>query len=139
MTIEAFVLKGRDFWQISASAHSSWSWKKLLKLRALAQNFITWSNGKASWGFSGNKYKADEVWKSIRPKKEKVGWHRVIWTKYAVPKLAIIAWMAVLNKLPTKERIKNWWLEVNDVCELCGRAGETRDHLWVQVLSASLE
>ena len=37
---------------------------------------------------------------------------------------------AILNKVPTKERIKNWGLEVNDVCELCGREGETRDHLF---------
>ena len=47
-----------------------------------------------------------------------------------MPKQAIIAWMAVLNRLLTKDRIKSWGLKVNDVCELCGSAGETKDHLF---------
>ena len=54
----------------------------------------------------------------------------MIWAKYALPKHAIIAWMAIFNKLPIKERIKNWGLEVNDVCELCGIVKEIRDHLF---------
>ena len=45
-------------------------------------------------------------------------------------KHAIMVWMAVLNRLPTKDKIKSWGSEVNDVCELCRSAGETRDHLF---------
>ena len=42
--------------------------------------------------------------------------------------------MAVLNRLPTKDMIKSWGLEVDGVCVLCGGAEETRDHLFSECI-----
>ena len=128
--VEAYMLKGRDFWQVSASNNSSWNWRKLLQLRTEVLQFVTWTNGRASWGFPGNKYRAAVVWQVIRHKKEKVEWHKLIWGALVVPKHATIAWMAMLNRLPTKDRIKSWGLEVDGKCVLCGGEEETRDHLF---------
>ena len=61
---------------------------------------------------------------------EKVGWNRLIWAAFVVPKHAIIVWMAILNRLPTKDRIKSWLLEVDGMCVPCRSAEETRDHLF---------
>ena len=36
----------------------------------------------------------------------------------------------ILNRLPTKERIKSWGLEVDETCVLCRNAEETRDHMF---------
>ena len=124
--IHAYVLKGRDFWNVQGAMNSSWSWKKILKLREKALKFVKWTVGEAKWEFPGNKYKAAEVWKEIRPRMEKVSWHRLIWAAYVVPKHAFISWMAILNRLPTKERIKSWGLEVEETCVLCRNAAETR-------------
>ena len=52
-----------------------------------------------------NKYKATVVWEVLRPKKEKNAWHRLIWGSFVVPKHAFIAWMDVLNRLLTKDRM----------------------------------
>ena len=79
----------------------------MLQLRTEVLQFVTWTNGKASWGFPDNKYRAAEVLKVIKPKKEKVEWHKLIWGALVVPKHATIAWMAMLNRLPTKNRIKS--------------------------------
>ena len=64
-----------------------------------------------------------------------------------MPKHAVIAWMVVQNRLPTKDKLKSWGMEVNGECELCRSADETRDHLfydcsfsqqlWSEVLSLS--
>ena len=47
---------------------------------------------------------------------------------YVVSKHAFISWMAILNRLPTKERIKSWGLEVEETCILCRNAAKTREH-----------
>ena len=67
---------------------------------------------------------------TIYPKKKKVSWHRLIWATFVVPKHTFISWLAVLNRLPTKERIKAWGLEVDDKCVMCRNAEETRDHVF---------
>ena len=58
-------------WEISESQNASWNWKKLLKLRAMAQRFVEIKDGREVWRFPGSKYKATAVWGEIRKKKEK--------------------------------------------------------------------
>ena len=70
------------------------------------------------------------MWRDIKPKMEKVGWHKLVWAAFIVPKHAIVAWMAILNRLPTKDRVKSWGLEVDGRCVLCREAEETRNHLF---------
>ena len=109
------------------------------------KNMITWNNGEAIWNLQGNTYRTAEVWKSIRPKKETVEWHKLIWARFVMPKHAVIAWMVVQNRLPIKNKLKSWGMEVNEECELCKSAVETREHLfydcnfsrqfWIEILS----
>ena len=51
-----------------------------------------------------SRYSTVQVWREIRPNKERVAWHRLIWTPMAIPKHIIIALMAILNRLPTMDR-----------------------------------
>ena len=99
-------------------------------MRNLAQGFIEQQNGMEFWKFSGANYKATDVWECIRPRKEKVVWYRLLWTSLVVPKHAIIAWMAIQNRLPTKDRLRNWGLEMDDKCVMCQQEAETRDHIF---------
>ena len=124
------VLKGRSFWTISETQASSWNWKKLLQLRNLARRFIEMKNGVEAWKFPGCKYSINAVWKEIRSKQEKVQWHRFLWRPMAVPKHVFISWMAILNHLPTMDRLASWGMEVRGVCCLCQEEMETRDHLF---------
>jgi hypothetical protein len=43
--VHAVLLKGRSFWQVSIPQICSWSWRKLLKLRDEARNFLSFSVG----------------------------------------------------------------------------------------------
>ena len=60
------------------SANCSWSWKKILQLRSLARQFVVWKDGIEIWPLAGSKFSVAEVWKEIRPKREKVTWHKLL-------------------------------------------------------------
>ena len=92
--------------------------------------FVVRTNGVEGWKFPGCKFRVAAVWRVIRPKLEKVRWHRLTWNIFVVPKHAVIAWMAILNRLPTKDRLKSWELEIEGTCVLCKYEEECRDHLF---------
>ena len=47
-----------------------------------------------------------------------------------MPKFAFIAWMAILNRLPTMDRLQTWGMDVAGTCVLCKQAMENRNHLF---------
>ena len=70
------------------------------------------NDGVESWKFPGRKYNVSAIWRIIRPKQRKLAWHRLLWGSYSVPKYAFIAWMAILNRLPTLDRLQAWGLDL---------------------------
>ena len=50
----------------------------------------------------------------------------------AIPKHVVIAWMADLNKLPTKDRLISWGMEVEGECVLSpGNGNQEPPILWL--------
>ncbi|KAK5836985.1 hypothetical protein PVK06_012791 [Gossypium arboreum] len=70
-----------------------------------------------------------KILEEIRVKNNKVPWHKLIRFALHIPKHSIIAWMVVLNRLPTKDKLSSQGLNVDMVCLLCNRADESRDHM----------
>ena len=128
--IGIYMLKGRSIWEVSATQSSSWNWKKLLQLRVLASRFVEFKNGVEVWKYPGSKYSAATVWKEIRQKQDKVSWARFLWSTMAIPKHTFISWMAILNRLPTMDRLNSWGMNVRGTCCHCQVEEETRDHLF---------
>ena len=128
--IETYVLKGRSIWEALNTQASSWNWKKLLQLRDLASRFIEVKNGAEVWKFPRSKYSAAEIWKEIRPKQDKVPWARFLWSTMVIPKHTFISWMAILNRLPTMDRLIAWGMNVRGTCCNYQKEEETRDHLF---------
>ncbi|XP_039007412.1 uncharacterized protein LOC120135148 [Hibiscus syriacus] len=44
--------------------------------------------------------------------------------------MSIVAWMAILNKLPTKDRLINMGMKLDGLCDLCNAELEDRDNLF---------
>ena len=130
--IHEYVLKDRSIWQIPEAKNGSWNWNKLLRLRPLAQTFIENKDGREVWKLEGGRYSASTVWGEIRPKKEKISWHRLVWNPFVVPKHAVITWLAILNRLPTVDRLKAWGIDKDGLCSLCKQEQESRDHLFFE-------
>lgn len=76
-------------------------------------------------------YKASKVWETIRNKQDKVLWHKVAWGGLSIPRHSFISWLAIQNRLPTKDRLISWGCRLDSVCVLCGVADETKDHIYV--------
>ena len=102
----------------------------MLGLRPLALEFMEWEGEIGRWRIPGEKYKTTAVWREIRSRRDKVEWHRLLWGSYTVPKYSFIAWMAVLDRLPTKDRMQKWGIMVDGQCVLCKQENETRNHLF---------
>ena len=59
-----------------------------------------------------------------------VPWHKTIWFKTRIPKHAFLSWVAILNRLPTKDRLQQWGMNVSPSCLLCNASDENRDHIF---------
>ncbi|KAL4334912.1 hypothetical protein GQ457_07G024120 [Hibiscus cannabinus] len=122
--LKTYVFKNDGFWTIPCKPHFSWVVKKLLKMRGDATSLFSgvssFVNVNAAW-----------IWEKIRDRSVKVEWQKLVWFSSHVPKHSIIAWMAILNRLPTKDRLLKMGIALNDVkCVLCLDALETRSHIF---------
>ena len=123
-------LKGRSLWNVPVTQNSSRNWRKLLSLKSLARRFVELKNGAEVWKIPGSKFSVATVWKELRQQHAKVPWHRFLWSSMSIPKHVFISWMALLNRLPTMDRLATWGLEVRGLCYFCQGELETRDHLF---------
>ncbi|KAG7568298.1 Reverse transcriptase domain [Arabidopsis thaliana x Arabidopsis arenosa] len=73
---------------------------------------------------------------TIPPPNDTVGndfflWRRSsVWFKEAVPRYSFITWLAIQGRLPTKDRLRSWGLNVTAECVLCSDGIETHAHLF---------
>ncbi|XP_039066047.1 uncharacterized protein LOC120211619 [Hibiscus syriacus] len=122
--IKAYCFKLDDYWNVVNKPHFSWILRKLIKLREEVRGLFPASG---SW----LQIKGDWIWNSIRDRKSKVTWHRVIWFPTHIPKFSLITWMAVLDRLPTRERLCRFAVLTDASCGLCGTVLESRSHLFI--------
>lgn len=66
----------------------------------------------------------------LRGNVDEVSWYKAIWTSRSIPRQSFHAWLVVQNRIPTRDRLLSWGLQVPSVCLLCNIADETRDHLY---------
>lgn len=45
--------------------------------------------------------------------------------------LSFICLLAILNRLPTADKMRAWGLNISPVCKLCGQEDESRSHLFI--------
>ncbi|XP_039019830.1 uncharacterized protein LOC120151446 [Hibiscus syriacus] len=117
--LKAYVFKEHDFWQFRAAANVSWSIGRILKSRAEALPILSVGSPQVK-----------EIWDLIRSKGQNISWHKIIWFPLHIPKFSLIAWMALLNKLPTRDRLPRMGISTDGICVNCSNSNETRDHLF---------
>ncbi|XP_039004076.1 uncharacterized protein LOC120131037 [Hibiscus syriacus] len=121
--IKAYCFKHKNYWSVDHKPHFSWILRKLIKLREEASVLfaapVDWSQITGGW-----------IWDRIRDRGEKVDWHRLVWFPSHVPKFSLIAWMAILDRLPTKDRLVRFGVMAEPGCRLCMSGLESRNHLF---------
>ncbi|XP_039070447.1 uncharacterized protein LOC120217411 [Hibiscus syriacus] len=119
--LKAYVFKEHEFWQYQAGVNVRWSIRRLLKLRTEASPIIL-----------SNPVQTRDIWNLIRFKEQKVTWHKLTWFPLHIPKLSLIAWMIILNRLPTRDRLNTMGICTDLHCVNCDTNMESRDHLFMQ-------
>ncbi|XP_056690337.1 uncharacterized protein [Spinacia oleracea] len=59
------------------------------------------------------------MYKALHLGGSQVQWKRIVCNSKASPKAIFITWLALQNRLPTKERLLSWNLNIDGVCEFC--------------------
>ncbi|CDY43591.1 BnaC09g17300D [Brassica napus] len=96
------------------------------------------SNGMDSYswiqanGTYGSSFSSKVTWDNIRLRSPEVFWHKVIWFKENIPRNTFMSWLAMLRRLPTKDRLRRWGLNVRETCVLCNNGIETHHHLFFE-------
>lgn len=84
----------------------------------------------------GDEYKPSfttkETWKILRGSQTQVDWYKGVWFQYSTPKFSFHTWVAILDRLPTGDRLSLWNSGVVVMCSLCKACPKTRSHLFFQ-------
>ena len=73
---------------------------------------------------SGN-YSIAQGYKLLCVNREKVQWDKQVWNRWNYPKHSFIVWLAIQNRLTTRERLRKYLLNIDNNCVFCGSQGET--------------
>ncbi|XP_021724905.1 uncharacterized protein LOC110692214 [Chenopodium quinoa] len=73
-----------------------------------------------------------EMYKHLQSDLEKVSWSRVLCQNQASPRSLFTTWLAVNNRLPTRDRLAVWGIVAIVNCCLCNAAPESVEHLFFQ-------
>lgn len=62
--------------------------------------------------------------------KPDVVWYDAVWISRAIPRHSFHTWLVIQDRLPTRDRLLKWGLQVEGRCLLCNSNPESRDHLF---------
>ncbi|KAG7543172.1 hypothetical protein ISN45_Aa07g030980 [Arabidopsis thaliana x Arabidopsis arenosa] len=79
---------------------------------------------------ASNVFSASLTWEHLNPAGPSVDWSKAIWFSGRIPKHAFIAWLAIRNRLHTRDRLVRWGLMIPTTCLLCNSHDESRQHLF---------
>lgn len=78
------------------------------------------------------KLSCGRVYDIFRPKQMKLPWGELLWFGLQSRKWGMIVWLASLDRLYTKARLRGWGMRQDSDCSLCGSVEETAQHLWFE-------
>ncbi|CAH2060553.1 unnamed protein product [Thlaspi arvense] len=86
-----------------------------------------WQTG----GVSRESFSVSHTWEDIRNAAPSVTWYEAVWFKGHTPKHAFTFWVTNKGRLPLRPRLLKWGIGSSDLCYLCNRYEETREHLFL--------
>lgn len=101
-----------------------------MPLLSTIQNSVSYPDKDTFCWNSKVSFRISDIWESVRPRKLKVTWYRIIWFRGHLPRASFLYWLAVLNRLVTKDILSQWRQLPHLLCDFCGMEDETRDHFF---------
>lgn len=99
------------------------------QLDPLEIDFFLWRN---SLSDPPGLFSTTKTWISLPPTNQNltVTWNKSIWFRQRIPKHAFLTWIVARDRLPTRNLLRSWGLNVSSDCLLCGVAEESITHLF---------
>ncbi|KAM6543686.1 hypothetical protein CsatB_008133 [Cannabis sativa] len=122
--IHSVYIKQESWWDYKVPLNASWYWRKMVELKDKIRNSAQQSD------FSAHEYQigVGQAW--FAQEFEKVSWCNEVWSRLNTPKHSFVLWLAMMNRLKTKDRLYKHGVIETDNCILCNAAVETTDHLF---------
>ncbi|XP_018467151.2 uncharacterized protein LOC108838769 [Raphanus sativus] len=87
-----------------------------------------------SWELEGKammKFETGKIYHYLRGITKTKEWAPAVWSSRSIPRHSFHAWLVVLDRNPTQDRLIRWGLPVSHLCLLSNTAAETRSHLYM--------
>ncbi|XP_074298892.1 uncharacterized protein LOC141629862 [Silene latifolia] len=132
--VHQVYIRGSSWDSHVPKTHMSWNWKTICRGRDDFQ-----SGYLLVFGFFDKKgYTVCSGYDWIRHKEQKVGWAKLIWKSWALPKHNFLAWLILRNALNVKARLFKHGICLDDICCLCNVGQETVEHVFQDCQYASM-
>lgn len=94
-------VKQQEWMKYVPSTNASWPWRMMCRVRdKLKAGYVG-----TGWLQNGNKYSVKKGYQWLCANDAKVGWHKMVWNKYAVQSHCFFGWLALLKRLKTRDML----------------------------------
>ncbi|XP_020260934.1 uncharacterized protein LOC109837204 [Asparagus officinalis] len=133
--VHGTYLKESNIWQVRVKSGDSWLWKQLLKARDKAVNLVGGTDmliQSIRSCYNQSKIQLSELYKILSPINVNVSvpWADTVWESSNLPKHSFILWLAIQNRLLTKDRLLKRGVIQSNHCSLCEGGSESHKHLY---------
>ncbi|XP_057251472.1 uncharacterized protein LOC125498912 [Beta vulgaris subsp. vulgaris] len=115
--VHGIYIKDANWENYTAPVHASWSWKYVCQ----AKNMMNEKNNGGQWLMNGQ-FSIKQHYQTLLSGSRPVNWARYVWNRYSIPKHRLIMWLAIQNRLKTRQRLK-----MMNVLQWLGVAWRTRN------------
>lgn len=101
--------------------------------RYLSTIFLSEEEDQYEWIIDGSRsttFSTGAVYRELKHHNPVVSWSKTVWCPRGTPKHSFLAWLFVLNRYPTRDRLLSWGLNTLSSCLLCNSADKSRNHLF---------
>ncbi|XP_021770231.1 uncharacterized protein LOC110734397 [Chenopodium quinoa] len=123
--VHIYYFRSVSFWEADIPKKSSWVLRKIMKYRGLIDDIGGWDPV-----MSNNRVQIMLIYKKLKIQAPKVPCKRLTCNNGASPRSIFILWLALWNRLLTKDRVLKWNPTYDPVCLLCLQENETPRHLF---------
>ncbi|XP_062108252.1 uncharacterized protein LOC133819101 [Humulus lupulus] len=121
--VNSIYIKQGDWWDHEAPIDASWYWKRIVQVKNKLKAVYSFNEFQSfNFTIAGLVSKLHLIagrWKFT-----------MIWDRFSIPKHRFIIWLALLERLPTLDRIQRFKTLHSINCVLCGNLAECHSHLF---------
>ncbi|XP_074313956.1 uncharacterized protein LOC141649156 [Silene latifolia] len=109
---------------------NSFTWNTFLQWGSWYGGYIASPDSNGCWLADMRGYTVSSGYEWLRQKNQPVGWARLIWKSWMVPKHSFFCWLLLRKALNVKEKLFRHGVTVNDQCCICDNGKEDFNHLF---------